>query len=369
MRNLVLALGFVALMQSSGWAQDSSRLFGVWTGTIGKLPVMVCLDTRRDYHFGAYYYLAHLKAIHLEENDDGKSWTEGSSSDTNAPRWQLDPVDGNKIKGTWATQEKSFPINLTRLAENPKDADGQESACGSQAFFQPRVTPPKITETAAVLDGQSYVKVTVNAGEQFNVSLETFKLKGSGAKIARINKTLLQGVPQPGQKPDYLECIQSGLANGGNDGDYDTSAVPIILTPHWLVAASGDGSFCGGAHPVNSSAKIVYDLRTGIEVDLKKWLRPGVADENGKLSGKLAMLVEEKYKADAKDNPDCIDSIQNAFGWGLSLEKTGISFTPSLSHAETACANASLLGFSSVLPFLNDNGKKLLADFRSELTN
>jgi hypothetical protein len=367
MRKMFLAFGLSALLQGAAQAQDSSNLFGVWSGTIGNLPVVVCLDTKRDYHFGSYFYRSHLKAINLTEKEDGTAWIEGNSDDKTAPHWQLQPVQDNTVAGSWLAQGKSLPIKLARIGGKLKDGDGEESACGSDVFFRPRITPPKITQTPATLDGQVYVKVSVDVGKQFDVTLETFKLTGPGPKITAINKMLLSDLPVPGKKPGYLECIQNALTNGGNDGDYSVSIAPVVLTSHWLVAATGDGSFCGGAHPANSSSETVYDLRKGAEVDLKKWLQPGIADENGALSGKLAKLVEDKYKADAKDNTECIDSIQNAFGWSLSLAQTGISFQPSLSYAEHVCEEKSVISFADVMPFLNDSGKKHLAGFRSEL--
>jgi hypothetical protein len=279
MRNFGLGLVFTAMFHGIGWAKNSQDLFGVWSGGIGKLPVVVCLNTKRDHHFGTYYYRAHVKAIHLSEKQNGTSWVEGNSEEEGAPQWQLESVGDGQISGTWTAKHKSLPISLERLAGNPKDVDGQESACGSDMFLKPRVTPPKIIETPAELDGQSFVKVSVDAGEQFDVSFETFKLKGPGANIANINKILLRDLPQPGKKPDYLECIQSGLANSGYDGIYDVGTGPVILTDHWLVVNSGDGSFCEGAHPVNSSSETVYDLRKGTVVNLEKWLKPGFVGE------------------------------------------------------------------------------------------
>jgi hypothetical protein len=368
MRSFFLSLSLGILATSNVCkAEDNPALFGIWSGKIGDFPIVACLETKGNYRFGAYYYRSQLKAIHLIEGEGGRSWKETNSKNEPEPRWQLDAVDGNRVTGTWLSENKSLPIKLERMAGELTDGDGQETACGSDAFFEPRITPYKILETATTLDGQAYIKVTLDAGKQFDAVLETFKLKGSDPQTAAINQILLRDLPQPGRKPDYVECIQSALANGGNDGDYSVGVTPTILTPSWLVVNWGNGSYCGGAHPTNSSGTTEYDRRTGTVVDLDKWLAPASIDQDGKITGSLISLLEQKYVAEAEDNSECIESMKSTFGWGMSLSKSGIDFTPSMPYAYTACANPVNIGFESVAPFLNEQGKKKLADFRSEL--
>jgi hypothetical protein len=199
------------------------------------------------------------------------------------------------------------------------------------------------------------------------VDLDTFKLNGNSPEISAVNERLLVVLPKKGKSAPYIECLQNTLGGSGRDGSYSVSITPLILTKSWLVAGSGDGSYCGGAHPINSSSEDVYNLRNGKDVDLREWLLAGAIDQDGKLSNCLNTLVLGKFTKAPDTDKECADSAKNAFGWTLSLAKKGVSFTPSLSYAETACMNPTILSASEVAPFLTVDGKKQLTDFQSEL--
>jgi hypothetical protein len=369
LRALVLCV--VCLAVSIGARANDAKLgvHGVWKGSIGNLPIMACFKGEDSYHFGAYYYLSHLQLIHLEDVGSGKVWFEAKSQDKVGlgTQWKLEVIHDNEISGMWSAHGKELPITLTRITEGLKDGDGQEATCGSDAFFKPRITQPKIIEKPASLDGQAYIDVEVDAGKQFDVNFKTFKLQGKSAEIAAVNELLLAQLPKPGDTPRYVDCIRGGSESGGQEGNFDVSIAPTILTPHWLVASSGDGSYCGGAHPINSCSEEVYDLRQGKAVELKKWFSAGTFDTDGKLLGKLLALVKSQYIKDAGNASECADSVKGAEFWGLSLAKKGMNFTPSLSYAETACMDPVTLSFKTVDGFLNADGKRQLANFSSEL--
>ena len=71
------------------------------------------------------------------------------------------------------------------------------------------------------------------------------------------------------------------------------------------------------------------------------------------------------FPVDAGD--ECLDAVKKTNKWDASLNKEGIGLTPSMEYAENACADDVVVGFDDILPFLNEQGKKQLADFRSEL--
>ncbi|MBG1230864.1 hypothetical protein [Aestuariivirga litoralis] len=365
MLKVIVALVWGLILAAQAHAEgDVQPLNGIWTGTIGKLPVNVCLQVKDgEYNFGAYYYLSHLKLINLQTSDKG-GWTEGTDEAKPDAVWTLKMAGGDTVSGSWVGNGKTFDVNLHRLAKlSGEDVD---SPCGANEFFKPRLTPPKITETPATLDGQPYTKVKVEAGKQFDAILETFKLPGKGAGIAAINKQLLEGVPQNGSAPGYVECLQQATTMG-RDGDYDVSLSPTVLTAHWLVVGSGDGSFCGGAHPANSSSEQVYDLRNGKALDLRTWFASGIAAKDGKLSGKLESMVMKAFTDDKDNGEECAEAVKDNFGWDVSLASTGMSFTPELPYVSTACANAVVIGFKEAAEFLKPEGQKQLAEFHSEL--
>jgi len=357
-----LALG--VLLATAARADDTPLpMSGVWTGTVGTFPVNVCLQVQSgdSFNFGGYYYLSHLKLISLQAGDKANAgkWTEGDDPDKPDAIWSI-AMKGDDISGSWAGNGKTLDVNLHRLAK--LTGDDVDSPCGSGVFFNPRVSDPKIKETPSTLDGQAYTKIEVDAGKQFDVSYETFQLKGSGEGVAKINKLLM-----PGGGKDYVECLQQA-ATMGRDGDYEVTNTPKILTPHWLVVEESDGSSCGGAHPVNSSDETVYNPATGETLDLTKWLAPG-AIKDGMLQGKLNKLVQAKYAKgrSGDDDKECVDAVKSPDGWSISLSKQGVVFLPALPYVAVACADPVEVGFNDVAPFLNAEGKKQLADFRSEV--
>lgn len=354
---------------AAGSAQSETNqnsLHGVWTGKIGNLPINACFDLgQKANQFGSYYYLSQLKPIPLEMKDHGASWSE--VDDKNSSQWTISSAKGDVVSGTWSGGAKQLPLNLTRIKASTKNVDGDDQPCGSNAFFAPRVKPFKIIQSPAKLDGITYTKMTLDAGKQFDVDLDTFKLNGTTPGISAVNKRLLSVLPKKGKVAPYIECLQNTLSGSGRDGSYTVNTTPVVLTKSWLVASSGDGSYCGGAHPLNSSSEDVYNLRNGTDVDLREWLLAGAIDQDGKLSNNLNALVLGKFVKDPDTDKECADSAKNAFGWTLSLAKQGVSFTPSLSYAETACMNPTVLSVSEVAPFLNADGKKQLANFQSEL--
>ncbi len=72
MLKAVMALALSTLLVGQAKAEDAVQpLNGIWTGTVGTLPVNVCLQDKgaNEYNFGAYYYLSHLKLINLQTSD------------------------------------------------------------------------------------------------------------------------------------------------------------------------------------------------------------------------------------------------------------------------------------------------------------
>src|SRR4030095_12522938 len=59
------------------WAAPPASWEGVWQGTIGTLPIHICLNNTPYMNQGAYYYDAHKTLIRLDLSEDGKEWLEG----------------------------------------------------------------------------------------------------------------------------------------------------------------------------------------------------------------------------------------------------------------------------------------------------
>ncbi len=368
MKRLMTALLYSVLIAIPVAADDlRSPLQGAWTGTIGDLPINACFSLEVAHQYGAYYYLSHLQLIELGEKDDGKIWWEGDrfQETQKGPAWKMDPLTGDVATGTWADKEKTLPIKLKRLTFGEEES---VAPCASDAFFKPRITPPKIIETPAKQDGITYTKIVSDVGKQFKVEVESFKLSGNSAAIRKVNDVLLQKIGSLGKAPEYVECIKGGLETFGSDGDYSDTFAPDILTKHWLVATDINDSSCGGAHPNTSSTEYVFDLQTGNVVEVANMLNKSSVNTAGKpLMTLQGQLKETVLKLQLKENPDCVEEVKAAQNTDVSLATAGLSFTPRVLGREGPCRNAVVISFADIQPFLTPAGKARLKSFQDEL--
>ena len=106
------------------FAGDSSWA-GVWSGTIGKSNVRVCLSNGKS----AYRYLRYQTDIPLTLH--GNEWEETVKGVVSGI-WKLGDVQGEKLEGEWQSPRsgKTLPIRLTRLADG-----GTSTPCASQAYL------------------------------------------------------------------------------------------------------------------------------------------------------------------------------------------------------------------------------------------
>ena len=368
MKRLITALLYSVLMAMPVAADElRSPLQGAWTGTIGGLTINACFSLEEAHQYGAYYYLSHLQLIELGEKDDGKTWWEGDrfQETQKGPAWKVDPPTGDVATGTWADKERTLPIKLKRLTFSDEES---VAPCASNAFFKPRVTPPKITETPAKQDGITYTKIVSEVGKQFKVEIESFKLLGNSAPIRKVNTVLQQNIGSRGKAPEYIECMKGSLESFGSDGDYNDTFAPDILTKHWLVATDTNDSSCGGAHPNTSSTDYVFDLQTGSVVDVANMLNKLSIGTVGKpLMTLQGQLKEAVLKLQQKENPDCVEEVKNAENTDVSLVRAGLSFTPRVLEREGPCRNAVVISFADMQPFLTPAGKTRLKSFQDEL--
>ena len=55
--------------------------------------------------------------------------------------------------------------------------------------------------------------------------------------------------------------------------------------------------------------------------------------------------------------PDCREAFDGADYWDVGLDRRGLNFTPELSHAEQACAEATLVPWAALARFLSPAGQ------------
>jgi hypothetical protein len=344
---------------------------GIWSGTIGNVPVRVCL-TERSYWdapikgSGAYFYMKYLKPLHLEQ-EDAKTWVEsaGGALQASDPRWKIDRVNGNSLTGRWIATGKNLLIRLKRLSAEPD--------CGSQTFNQPRFKPFVVTKQDAELDGRKYVKLTSSAGEHLDLSFETFQLVGAGAAIAKVNEALREKTPVGDQQADFFECLTGALSANGYDGGHSEFLKPVMLTRDWLSASYSSGGYCGGAHPYHGSSMLTFDLRSGEKVDLQNWLNKRAFREKSQyqqrppLSEAFRQFLVSRWPVEQENDGECKEAANESNYWDIGLERDGMSFAPGMPHVLTACANPVLVPYAELAPFLNDLGKAGVASVQANL--
>jgi hypothetical protein len=356
-----------ALTPSLAHADTGAVWEGVWQGKVGNLPVRVCLTKQDGWSFGAYYYLKHLKIIHLDQIGESKDWTEGERYPENPakPRWTFDKIGAQSLSATWQSGAKRLPITLTRAAAIGED----EVPCGSAAFNGPRATPARVESKPAKLDGRPYTKLTFMPGPQFSdVSIEGFVLDDKRPAVARVNAQLRARLPGIAGESDYLDCLASSLGAQGTEGDYSQSTTPSMITQNWLAATVEEGAYCGGAHPYSDSSSKSFDLRLGTEVNLQSWFGPTgfTTDKDG--GGPITPALRTALlKRATKPEKECEGVLAEADFWGLGLTRQGMRFSPSLPRVVLACSEDVTIPYAELSGFLNAKGKAGVASVVADL--
>ena len=328
------------------------------------LPVRACFDDKDYGPQGAYYYTKHMRAIRLEQVQRGGSeWTEGDGRDSDRPRWTFSAV-GKVLSGTWRDGRTSLPFRLTRL---PGVNPGQ-SACGSLLFNQPRLQRSSVVTSPARIDGVRYTKLVFRPGPHFpDVEVASFKLDLDRPAVLRINRLLSEPLLQPGVRSEWFECMRASLAATASDGDYHVAIEPIMLAGRWLaIRHSQDGS-CGGASPFNSTVSRTFDLRSGMEIDLHRWLNARAVSRNG-ASAKLAAIrpaFREFILAGARpSDAECREIVRTTDYWDIGLRRNGLVFAPSVPRVAQSCGDEILVSFKRLRPFLSPEGISAVGSLR-----
>lgn len=354
-------------------AIPAQQLHGVWSGTIGTLPVRACIVARDDDLHGAYYYRSKLATIPLvAERKVPDQLTEGWADTPKVARWIFDKASPDRLDGRWQAGGRKLAIRLVRVPFKP---DADETPCSSIPFHQPRLSGIRLRSTPAVKDGLAITQHIVDYRGHFESTRETFTLAGQSPAIARINarlrKPLGQGVL------DWIDCERSALASSPFGGADNMSIEPRLNTARWLVVNEHWDGYCGGAHPDNSNQPLLFDRRDGRDVNLLDWFRTtavnrerleGEADTYDTLTpGMIAAIMGPAKPSGDSHDDECDEVIRNESGWNAELTRKGMIFTPQLPHVSTACADGIVMPFAAVRPWLTDEGQREVKAFERSL--
>lgn len=346
---------------------------GIWRGTVGTAPVMMCLDGDGAYKRGSYYYTRRLIPIRLDWDDKRRRWNGVSVQDKVQATFQFDKVAKARIDGRWIGGGNSLSVTLNRLpsAEAPHDF----GLCGSMTYLKPRLGPTRVTQVPAVTNGVKYRKLKLVVPDSFaEVSIESFALLGRSPAVARINRELAKPLSAAGIADGWIDCMRGNLSAHGVDGDYATSIEPTMFGRRYLSVDHHNGGYCGGAHPYSGTDARTFDLSTGLEIDLNDWLTPrairreryaGTSDEAKMVTPAFRAFLLAGWKH--PDRAECQEIFEQAEFWDIALTRTGLGFTPSLPHVAQACGEEVVVPWTRLQPYLNPTGQKAVAAIGAEM--
>lgn len=356
------ALALPASLQAAA-AQAAPAWHGVWQGTIGTLPVRVCLQQRsEDFSNGSYYYLSKLQPIALSREDDGRWSEEAGGGGASSGRWTLGSASPGRIAGVWHGGGRSLPIALTRVS----GAAAEEDPCGTSAFIAPRLRPVKIAAKPALKDGFTYTELVYDVGPSFpDVAIVSFAYSPHRPGDAVINAALRVDPAKPEGEADYAGCMRMALASLGRDGDFVFSYAPALVTSEFVSVAANSGGFCGGAHPDESTWHLTFDRASGKRIDLARWFTPrGVLRDAGeagtairRITPALRELVLKHFPFGKGEDAECREAVASEEYWDLALDRGGIAFTPSLAHVVQACEDTAVVPFAELGAFFSPEGR------------
>lgn len=336
---------------------------GVWRGTIGTLPVYVCLDRGRERRAsGSYYYQRVMRPIPLERDNDGPWRERGNIDQTITGRWSVAIDRSGNLSGQWRAGERVLPVALSRVRSGPSE----NGPCGSEAFLAPRLTPIRQTSGPARLGSFRYQAVRYNAGRAF----PDYEIVGVSYPVSQpgdtaINRALRLDLLRPDGPADYRICERWALSSLGISGFMEIFYRPNLVTDEYISVAVSEFGSCGGASPYNALWSRAFDRQSGQAIDLAQWfVRSAVVSAEYESYGRvnsvhlqpsLRRLVLRRY---TRRDADCTEVVESQDYWQLKLESRGISFLPSLARVVQACGDEVLVPFAELAPLLSPAGRR-----------
>ena len=246
---------------------------GVWQGTIGSLPVHVCLSSPDGkLRTGSYYYDASLVSLRLQPNGETGTLSESKTvGGDESARWQLAMAGTARLSGQWRQLARTLPVSLSRVPFTAND----DGPCASDAFLAPRIQSVGVAASSVTAKGIRYDRLVYNVGKAFaTVAMESFAITEVLPGDRAINAALRLNPATPDGDGDFLSCMRQSLSMAGVDGDYAVNVRPAMIAPEFVSASVSVDWYCGGAHPDGSTRHRTFDRRNGKEIDLAGWLLP-----------------------------------------------------------------------------------------------
>lgn len=230
-----------------------------YTGQVGKYPVVMELIFSDTIPMGTYYYQRHGEALNLraERSTPGKPLL-------------LREVIGDSLLATWHATQPAGPV----LSGTWRSADGkrqlpftlQEDYRGTVRYELEQFEGRGKQAADSVECGRPGVIATLE--------LEVVHLLGIE------NDKVLQGIQQkllPVPYPKLRAYVKGQVSDGIGDCSEVKQSAWVTYNANNLLSVTlfEQTYYFGNAHPTHQSTPLTFDLRTGQQLRLQDFLRPG----------------------------------------------------------------------------------------------
>lgn len=371
---MLCAIALASLCLAPARASDAlADVQGVWSGHIGTVPVMACLNVAEGALRGTYYYHgqwlpialrpaapAQAGALTLREHANGSA-VPGAS-------WTLVPTQEYYMSGTWQGSANARPIELQRLGWDPMESTS--NPCASAEFNGPRELPGTIKTSSASAASLGYRILSIDTGSHMRSTLTSFALPASRASSRKVNASLRQALHF--DRGNMLECVRYSMEDLPVSYEYQAITRPTLNTARWLVARRSLRTVCGPESLGAEVSHTTWNLGSGKVVEPNDWivLRDKVSpdDQSQRFPHALLSMLGQGWNHLQKDAPDCQKAVVIGLnGWIMHPAPTGMGFSPSLDPSNHACSKPVIVPYSQVLPFLNRAGKAAVASLLADL--
>lgn len=386
-------------------ATQTEAIDGVYGGTLGKERIVLeigAVDPHRNDHTctqapaqtntgwtsvcfnngdepdqpieGRYFYRQKGVAILVEGTvleDDSLRIQEYRNSKPSDLEWRL-RFSQNKATGfvcecdvrrqdlQAAPKSEISLVRVSRGFDPVFDTTDPDSNTPDQAYYDLLLDFP--FRTGAEIRVGKEIAYVMQIDDRFKVSLPRLTHFPDVHIMTRINRDLARKLDKA--RLDAAFCHQ-GIGFAG--GEWEEEQRVTLFTATILSIMRETTSFCGGAHPDASADPIVYDMRTGRELDLKRLfqvqtqsavLKDGVVPF-GPAHSLLIKLYHRHYVKPAKE---CHKSdVTSDTTLKTYFNRTGLVLIPELEHARAGCALSLTIPYEELRPFLKKDSS-LIAD-------
>lgn len=260
---------------STAHAEDGRRVF---TGTLGKTPIVVELNTTQpDEVTGRYFYEKYHRDLPLSGalQDSTLTLTEGNNrygDEKPLPTLKLEE-NGDGWQGEWQSPKgKKLSVQLTEAKTPTPTANTLPviAALPSGELYEYlRVQGLNLKATKQ----ETFMGYTLQWWTEPDSKIALFSVESGLPKddLQRVNQQLLGRL--------WLEVIRyhSCQLSGGENVDFMQQAEPKMISPAVVSLNISTSYYCGGAHPDFGDSPLNIDVKTGHPLSLEDvfWVGKG----------------------------------------------------------------------------------------------